>query len=272
MTTNNDDNKITPFPGAAAAAAEPMTDKPAAPEGRPIPSAAIAYCSHHLVTREMSISLVKLLVADMAMAQPVFSGRLIEKGAPPYLNLARNTIVEEFLKVMPPEVRALLLVDSDNTWEPEDAYNLLQMLDPVERPVVGGLYFAWDGPRFIARPLLRVKDKTLWNYPGSALVEVDTVGMGFTAIDRGWLEAWREKHGPTWFDFRGTGKHSGFALEDMAFSERVRSTGHKIHVHTGIKIGHMKPIDVSEKLYAALMLQREYAKQPVKVGPTEGRN
>lgn len=242
------DEKIISFPSLVAPA-------------RPLPLCAIGYVHRPEVTAGFSLSLIQLIAGDLSMPTPVFGARIIDHGAPPYLNLARNFLVAHFLKEFPPEIEVLLMLDADNKWAPEQAYQLVGLVDPIARPVVSGLYFAWDAEKYFPRPLVLVKGKTQWNYPGRALVEVDSCGMGFTAIHRQWLEAWRVEHGETWFDFRGTGKASegGFAIEDRAFCERVISTGAKVHVHTGIKIGHEKQVDVNEKLYAALRLLNKSA-------------
>ena len=184
------------------------------------------------------------------------AGRVLGHGVPPYLNLGRNAVIKQFLDEYPRDVRALLSLDSDNTFKPEQAYEVLSHLSP-ERPVVSGLYFAWNAEKFMPRPLIIQNGKTLWDYPENSLEWSDSCGMGFCAIHRDWLEEWRAKHGDTWFDFRGTGKSSpgGFAIEDRAFCERVWQTGRKVHVHTGILIGHDKQVNVNEKLYRALRAQ-----------------
>ncbi len=275
-----DSTKIVPFvtlpaPQAVPAAAKPV--EPASPSSvvplssspgpRPLPKCAIGYIHRPEVSAGFSLSMIQLVAGDMAMENPVFDGRILDHGAPPYLNLARNALVAQFLTEFPAEIEGLLMVDADNKWRPEQAYQLVGLLDHDLRPVVSGLYFAWDAEKYMPRPVLNVNGKTMWNYPGGALVgskpEEDKIscGMGFTIISRQWLEAWKETHGATWFDFRGTGKAGagGFAIEDRAFFERVWSTGHRVHVHTGIKIGHEKTVDVNEKLYAALRLLNQSA-------------
>lgn len=256
--SNTTSDKIVTFPATVpfTMPAEQQLPPETKPVGKPLPQCAIGYIHRPEVSAGFSLSMIQLVAGDMAMENPVFNGRILDHGAPPYLNLARNALVAQFLQEFPAEVEGLLMVDADNKWRAEQAYQLVGLLDHIERPVVGGLYFAWQAEKYMPRPLVLVKGKTLWNYPGSALVEVDSLGMGFTIISRKWLEAWRTEHGDTWFDFRGTGKASegGFAIEDRAFCERVISTGAKVHVHTGIKIGHDKQVDVNEKLYAALRL------------------
>lgn len=224
--------------------------------GVELPKAAIAYLHSPQVTAGFHSSLMQLVAADLVQPAPVFGARVLGHGAPPYLNLGRNAVIKQFLDEYPRDVRALLSLDSDNTFTPDQAYELLSHLSP-ERPVVSGLYFAWNAEKFMPRPILQQYGKTLCDYPENSLEWSDHCGMGFCALDRGWLEDWRAAHGDTWFDFRGTGKTStgGFAIEDRAFCERVWQTGKKVFVHTGIKIGHEKQVNVGEKLYRALRLQ-----------------
>lgn len=295
MNDQTESDKIVNFPGAAAAApvapaaeaAPPAVSEPVAGPvlvtaeqeraARPgYPDCAIGYIHRPEVTGNFNVSLLSLVAADLTLEKPVFAARVLDHLAPPYLNLARNALIAHLLEAFPAEqAQVFLLLDADHKFRADQAHQLVRLVHDVERPVVSALYFSWDPDKYLAKPVLLKEGKTIWNYPASDLVEVDSCGMGFTAISRKWCEDWKAAHGPTWFDFRGTGAAgAGFAIEDRAFCERVRSTGGKIYVHTGIKIGHDKLVEVNETLYAAISLLRQRSRQPVKTpnGAKEGRN
>lgn len=171
---------------------------------------------------------------------------------------ARNDVAAAFLAS---ESDWLLWIDSDMGFEPESAYRLLAVADPVERPIVGGLCFvnrevAHDGmfgfrtqplptiydwvedadgtPRFLSMPL----------YPVNTLLRVRATGSAFVLIHRSVFERMAAaavesaRFGAPYDQVRGPdGKLLG---EDVSFCVRAGELEIPIHVHTGVRTTHFK--------------------------------
>lgn len=193
-------------------------------------------------------SIRNLAVADFMPSKAHPQGRrLIEDRWvpllwPPYPNTGRTHLMRHCLDQVP-EAEIIFSLDDDMEFEPWQFYAVVDLIDPVKSPIVSGLYFAHNGDeRGKARPLIAraADDGTIWDYQPDALEPSDIVGMGFCAMHRSALHDWRAKHGDTWFDYQGHGLTDGFRIEDSMFSERMRSIGKPIYVHTGLEIGHLK--------------------------------
>lgn len=175
---------------------------------------------------------------------------------------ARNDVAAAFLAS---ESDYMLWIDSDMGFEPESAYRLLAVADPVERPIVGGLCFvnrevAHDGmfgfrtqplptiydwiededgtPRFLSMPL----------YPVNAVMRVRATGSAFILIHRSVFERMATEESPTFgrpYDqVRGPdGKLLG---EDVSFCVRAAQLEIPVHIHTGVRTTHFKHRWLSE--------------------------
>lgn len=159
MTTNSENDNLVKFPGAPVAPAPSAGPAAAAATVAVTRKAAIAYIHRPEVTAGFNVSLVQLVAADLLLPAPVFEARILDHGAPPYLNLARNAVVKQFLDEFPAEIEILFFLDSDQRWESENAYQIVNLIDPIERPVVCALYFAWDAQKYMPRPLVLVNGK-----------------------------------------------------------------------------------------------------------------
>jgi hypothetical protein len=210
-----------------------------------LPQAALGYIRGHQVEGAFMESLLATLTYDSHVWK-VLQNRVVPTHCPHYFNVGRNNFIKQFLAETDESVEVLISLDTDQVFAPEQVMHLLALVDPVERPVVSGLYHACDNLGEQVRPLVmkRHADGGLhceWDFPSDQLVEVDAVGMGFCAIHRQALLELREGIGEHWFDFDETAR-SDFMPEDDAFCRRVQEMlGKKIYVHTGIDIGHVKP-------------------------------
>lgn len=220
--------------------------------------AAVYYLRRPMGPTGFGEACLALAVADLLPTKQHPQGRRVIEDRwtslnwPPYPNTGRNKLVAHFLDQLPVPPDIFCSLDDDMDFEPWQFYALCELIHPLDRPIVSGLYFAHNGEeRGRARPLIlrrdpgappEAKPKTVWRYRPDSLEASDTVGMGFCAIHRRVLEQWRAAHGDTWFDYTGTGAASpgGFGIEDSAFCARMRSLGHPIYVHTGLKVGHLK--------------------------------
>jgi hypothetical protein len=161
----------------------------------------------------------------------------------------------------------LLFVDTDMGFEPDAIHRLLEIADPVERPVVGALCFAlmestydgMGGHRFTIVPTMYKLGHTVETghasfcfygaYPQDTVCQVGATGAAFLLIHRTVLEDIRAAHGDHWFDqmYDEAGVIVG---EDFAFCVRAGAIGKTVHVHTGVQTTHHKSLWLSEIDYA----------------------
>jgi len=144
---------------------------------------------------------------------------------------SRNKLFKQFLKG---NADYCLLLDSDMLL-PKD---LIQKLLSYNKDVVSAMAFTRTVP---PKPSIRKKEKehykAIEDYPKDELIEVDAVGPYCMLIKRNVIEKIKEKTGSVFFEFvrKPDGELKG---EDMFFCEKIINAGFKIHVATGIKLGH----------------------------------
>lgn len=174
---------------------------------------------------------------------------------------ARNSVVRRFLDET--DADWLWIIDSDMVWQPDALEQLLHNADPVERPLVGGLCFGQKAPMedpslgmapFPTLFFMNEEAQTFmsWEYPENQLYPVDATGAAFLLVHRGLLEIMRERYADKapfiWFSeevYRG--KHFS---EDIVFCLRAKAVGSPVLVHTGVKVGHVKPRILTEDEYS----------------------
>jgi SAM-dependent methyltransferase len=160
-----------------------------------------------------------------------------------YIPQGRNEMMTLFLQN---RAEWLLSLDWDISFDREAVYALLDVADPIERPIVAGCYLTWFGKDSHLRPCAMTRKGNLEYVPMDDLVvgavtEVSMVGMGFTLIHRSVLEKMFEvyKHDPwQWFghDIVGDGRTG----EDLTFCDRARKCGFSVWLHGGVQLGHVK--------------------------------
>jgi hypothetical protein len=153
------------------------------------------------------------------------------------------------------EAEWLFMVDSDMGFGEDTVDALIAVADPVDRPVVGALYFTLgdDGPapfygrRFWCTPAIyRWRNNEPhqpdlvphYSYTRNDVTRCDATGAGCLLIHRSVLEQMRAKFGDEWFDpIKISDKTYG---EDLSFCFRLLLLGVPLFVHTGIKTTHDK--------------------------------
>jgi hypothetical protein len=173
--------------------------------------------------------------------------------SPPNISRARNQLTAMFLEDR--DEPWLLMCDTD-MWLPADtAPRLIAAADPVSAPVVGALCFG-QRPGSAAVPMmyeLRPRpDGTprffpLEDWPEDELIAVDAASAACLLLHRGALEAVAETSGDVaapWF--RQTAAGPLLLSEDLSFCLRCRDAGVPVHVHTGVGVGHMKTVMLTE--------------------------
>lgn len=175
----------------------------------------------------------------------------------PRIAHARNQLVNSFLTETKSEW--LLMVDSDMVFAPQDIDALFEVADPEEVPIVGGLCFGASitGEMFptmylFAEPTDENPEvvQKIWDYPDYGLCKVHGTGAAFLLMHRDTLVKIGGKFqgDSPWFA-EGTVYKGMVFGEDIAFCTRAMAMDIPIHVHTGAKIGHVKPQIMDEAAY-----------------------
>jgi GT2 family glycosyltransferase len=180
-------------------------------------------------------------------ATPVDVVLALESG--PNISTARNKLCAEFL-ARPGRPPWLFMCDTDMVLEADAIDRLIAAADPAERPVTGGLCYSLErGVKVPTMYELTDRDGLLAfarysSWPQDACVQVGATGAACLLIHRGALEAVAACSGdPAAPWFRETAlRDAPLALmgEDMTFCLRCAAAGIPVHVHTGVKAGHMK--------------------------------
>ena len=135
---------------------------------------------------------------------------------------------------------AMIFLDSDIVFEPEDIVKIVEALDE-DHPVVGGLYPVWGGGFMTSRAM-----KPL--IIDGSVREAQYIATGFMGITRSILEK-VGKDMPLlqpggelecYPFFEALSKPPLYISEDWDFCDKVRQIGGKVFIHTGVRLGHVK--------------------------------
>lgn len=192
----------------------------------------------------------------------------------PRIAEARTNLTQAFLQS---EALAscewLLMLDSDMTFDEDVIERMLEVASVDEVPILGGLAFGgwlgWPGFKMFPTVYRETEDPVTgigytkeWDYPRDSLLKVGATGCACLLVHRNVFLAMARPHpngfGTTvdgrtnpypwyvegWADMRG--EPLG---EDVAFCRKARLLGIPTHVHTGIKFGHSKMVELTEELY-----------------------
>lgn len=212
------------------------------------------------------------LAMTMANLGPMCCDR-IDAESGPLMATTRNNMVRTFLAET--EGERLLFLDADMEWDWAAVRKMLDVYDPQQTPILGGLCFGGGRGGLIFPTLYGcVRDEQgglnlerINEYPKDALVKVDATGGAFIMIERWVFERMYEafgvvrdeeseillrngipvEHPYPWFTYgANNGKSTG---EDIAFCLRARALDIPVHVHTGIRIGHVKTMILDEAMF-----------------------
>ena len=217
-------------------------------------SVVLSYLHNGKVYGGFMRSVVNPLVFDEAKGRHIFSGGHLGLPSGPNVSAPRCQIVRSFLET---DVEWLWMVDSDMTFEPDILERLLEVADPVEAPVVGGLCFGQtvEEGKVVYYPTLFMIDDDgqgwrLDEYPPDTVVDVHATGTACLLIHRSVLvEMGRKFPEPLpWFQ-EEVSEWGGLQSEDITFCRRARSLGFPVKVHTGVKLGHLKLYEISEQTH-----------------------
>jgi len=213
--------------------------------------------------------------------QHVIAGGSIELLTGPRVAEGRSQIIDTFLTDPTyKNVDWLFMIDSDMTFERNALCQLLGHAYGGNRKaksrkpecyIIGGLCFA--GGRTKMYPTLyagitrkaydgldQVVPEPVTDYPRNALVKVLATGAAFMLVHRQVLQHMAKPH-PDGFSTDAFGQpnpHPWFVEglskgvqfgEDIAFCMRANSLGYATYVHTGVRTGHIKTLELNEELW-----------------------
>lgn len=204
------------------------------------------------------------------------NGGIISLSSGPRIAEARNQIVDIFAERHPAS-QWLLMVDSDMTFSADLLERLMTVADPVEAPIVGGLCFAGGRQSDPYPTIYRSVQKDgyasidrVYDYPRDTLVRVGATGGACLLIHRNALGAMKQKFGTKddgtinpypWFAEGIFGPEGEPWGEDIIFCLRAGALGIPVHVHTGVKLGHVKTHIIDEEFYDNRRRARELTEQ-----------
>lgn len=193
-------------------------------------------------------------------------GGTISMISSPRIAEARSQIVERFATGFP-QADWLLMVDADMTFKPDLLERMLEVASPQHVPILGGLCFGGGRTSRVFPTVyeeIEIDGKLTLSpaadYPRDALVKVGGTGAAcllvhrqvFAALARPWPDGFGTKQDGQpnpypWFVEGLVGPNGEQYGEDIAFCKRARQLGIPIHIHTGIKLGHMKRYQLDEE-------------------------
>jgi hypothetical protein len=202
----------------------------------------IGYVHGGTVRAEFCASLISIAMEGRTPLDAVLT---LESG--PNISTARNKMAADFLAGQ--SAPWLFMCDTDMVLPADTVDRLIAAADPAERPVVGGLCFSLDGGEKLSTMYELTEPETgriafarYKAWPEDACMRVGATGAACLLLHRTALETVRESAGDAaapWFRETPVGPMSLMG-EDLTFCLRCAAAGIPVHVHTGVKVGHMK--------------------------------
>lgn len=249
-------------------------------------SVLLAYCHPDEVTHCFFRSWTETLAFDLLTGQNRLDPSQPYKGmfvSTNQLVRARNDVVAHFLDHSTAEW--LWWADTDMGWQHDAMHQLLELADPVERPIVGGLCFSFkNAPHADAQNgVFKVAIPTIYtwttepvagvtpflDYPANTVVRCDATGSAFILIHRTVLERMRAEFS-TWYDQIAL-DDSGVLGEDLSFCWRAGQLGYPIYVDTSVRITHYKTAYVDESMFLSQMAAKPATDEVAVIVPVVGR-
>lgn len=217
--------------------------------------AIIGWCDNGNTRGEFTASLARL--SGYSTARGLVTG-INRMSSGPDLVRGRTGLTRGFLKS---PAQWLLTVDSDMTFRHDALEKLLDVADPKDRPVVGGLTFGFKhdgGPFPVMYRQVATKDgyahTPIWDFPDDDVIEVDAIGGAFILIHRTVFETIDQGEPFPYYGHYVVPNLQGVPVaqgEDLSWCLRLKEHDIPIHVHTGVRTGHIKSFEWNTKTYEA---------------------
>ena len=223
------------------------------------PSVCFGYISPGQVSHEFAQSLLSMTLRYSEQSRKVIRAYVALQSGP-RISEARSQVVDNFAKT---HCDWLLMVDADMRWDDDALDKLLEVADEHTSPIVGGLCFGGRSDSEIFPTIYRliqvddvITTEIVHDYPTDAVVECSATGAAFLLVHKrvfaemkaafGKLPNGKPNPYPWFLETANGGIPFG---EDIAFCIKAQSLGMSIKVHTGVKIGHIKTTEYTEKRY-----------------------
>lgn len=195
-----------------------MVIRPSLTEG----SVTIVFAHNGTMRFEFYRSLVALKQYDFSNAKHIIGE---SSAGGPYIVQNRNTMIEQALEL---GSEWILSLDNDVVFSADILDRLLEVADPVERPIMGALYFTTLDEKWF--PVWLEKDEKGDDIPVEFITigdvrELSVVGMGCTLIHRSVLEKMRNSTDDQWPWFGHDLINGTRRGEDVTFCYRARDLG-----------------------------------------------
>ncbi len=233
-------------------------------ELNPADAVVLAYVNGNEVSYSWHHSMIELIGWDLAHKGRVLQGGYVAmRFGTDGLVEARNKAVRQFLDERLADW--LFWIDTDMGFPSDVIDRLLEVADPKLAPIVGGLCFTQreTGPdglggwRTRATPTifdwLHIDEQqgfaVRWDYPTDAVVRCAGTGSACVLIHRSVFERMEKRFGDKWYDRIPNQSMGQLTSEDLSFCMRAGALNIPVHVHTGVRISHHKPVWLSEHEY-----------------------
>lgn len=195
--------------------------------------ATLAFVSNGTVRTEFMLS-VLALAQQPPGSTPLAAYFSLQHG--PMLSQARNHVAREFMKS---GHQWLWMVDTDIAFDTDTLGRLAEAAHPVKAPIVGALCHAITMDGVVAPTLYSVETGKLPEMvtpEDDTLQRVDATGCACLLVHRRVFERLGN------FPFRQVITPTCEYSEDLSFCIHARAQDIPVHVHTGIKVSHIKPV------------------------------
>lgn len=224
------------------------------------PTVTIAYVHDTDVAHSWHRSMLETILSDLSTTGYLAGGFIAIRYSTGGIIKARNEAAAMFLQG---GADWLLWVDTDMGFAPDTLPRLMEVADPVTRPIVGALCFSSKEIRpdglhgYWTQPIPTVLDwvelpdgvqgfQARFNYEPDTVVKCSGTGSACILIHRSVFE----KLGPDPYNPLRNPTTGELIGEDLSFCARAAEHDIPVHVHTGVPTSHLKPHWVTEAHYA----------------------
>lgn len=223
-------------------------------------TAVLAYVHNHELPYSFFDSHRRLVAHDLLNHHRLRAGELgVRYGAGGIIE-ARNKAVAAYLTLDAPW---FLWLDTDMGYAGDTLDRLIDSADPVERPIMGGLCFSSkevgaDGlGGAITFPVPTVFDIAVGpddaagylprlDYEPDTVTKAAATGSACILIHRSVFEKIRETDGDHWYSPVTVAETGAQLSEDLSFCARAARSGFPVHINTGVRTTHYKPVWLGE--------------------------
>jgi hypothetical protein len=248
---------------------------------------ALAYVHSNDVAYSFHYSVFGLFTDDLRRHKRISRGGIIAiRTNSGQITSARNQAVKYLLQSDAPW---LLWIDTDMGFQPDLMERLLEVADPIERPIVGALCFSQrevgpdglGGYQTLATPTIfdwvsasEAGDdlggfSVRYDYPPNEVVRCAATGAAAVLIHRSVFELIGTKYPGEWY--HRIPARDGAMGEDLSFCMRAQALDIPIHVHTGVRTTHAKRIWLSEQDFLAQTIAPPATDEVAVLVPVLGR-